>query len=179
CVNPTRTGLLNVIKDMGGDVRVENARDVSGEPVGDIYVRTASSLKAVKVGKDLMPSMIDEFPILCVLATQAQGITEIRGAEELRVKESDRIKAMATELRKMGVQLEEYPDGIAIKGTASLRGAVVESYNDHRIAMSLAIAGLVAEGETIINDPQCVDISFPKFFAILEQFALHNNQSLT
>lgn len=169
CVNPTRTGLLDVIKNMGGDVRIENMRDVSGEPVGDIYVKTASSLKSVRVGKDIMPSMIDEFPILCVLATQAQGITEISGAEELRVKESDRIKAMATELRKMGVQLEEYPDGIAIKGKTSLKGATVESYHDHRIAMSLAIAALVAEGTTIINNASCVDISFPGFFEELKR----------
>ncbi len=168
-LNSTRTGLLEVIKKMGGEVRIENMRDVSGEPVGDIYVRTASSLKAVKVGKDLMPSMIDEFPVLCVLATQAEGITEIRGAEELRVKESDRITAMATELKKMKVELKEYPDGIAIKGRSSLKAAQVDSYNDHRIAMSLAIAGLIAEGETVINNPECVDISFPGFFSVLEK----------
>jgi len=164
CVNPTRTGLLHVIKEMGGNVRLENLHDVSGEPVADIYCKTASSLRAVKVGKDLIPSLIDEFPVLCVLATQAEGVTEIRGAEELRVKETDRIKAMATELKKMGVELEEYPDGIAIKGKAILKGAKVESYNDHRVAMSLAIAGLIAEGETVINNPECVDISFPGFF---------------
>ncbi len=168
-LNPTRTGLLEVIAKMGGEVRIENMRDVSGEPVGDIYVRSASGLGAVKVGKELMPSMIDEFPILCVLATQAEGVSEIRGAEELRVKESDRIKAMATELRKLGVELEEYPDGIAIKGRALLKGAQVDSYNDHRIAMSLAIAGLIAEGETMIKEPECVDISFPGFFSVLEK----------
>lgn len=168
-LNPTRTGLLEIIRYMGGDVKVENIRDASGEPVGDIYVKSGSGLKAAKVGKEIMPSLIDEFPILCVLATQAEGITEIRGAEELRVKESDRIKAMATELRKMGVQLEEYPDGIAIEGPASLRGSSVDSYNDHRIAMALAIAGLVAEGETVINNPECVDISFPGFFSVLEK----------
>lgn len=168
-LNPTRTGLLEVIKDMGGEFKIENMMDVSGEPVGEIYVKSASSLKAVKVGKKLMPSMIDEFPILCVLATQADGVTEIRGAEELRVKESDRIKAMATELKKLGVELEEYPDGIAIKGRSILSGAIVDSYNDHRVAMSLAIAGLVAEGETVINNPKCVDISFPGFFSVLNQ----------
>jgi 3-phosphoshikimate 1-carboxyvinyltransferase len=168
-MNPTRTGLLEVIKEMAGDVKIENIRDVSGEPVGDVYVKSTSGLKAVKIGKEIMPSMIDEFPILSVLATQAEGITEIRGAEELRVKESDRIRAMATELRKLGVELEEYPDGIAIKGRCSLKGASVESYNDHRIAMSLTIAGLVAEGETIINNPQCVDISFPDFYKEIER----------
>ncbi len=169
CINPTRTGLLDVIKNMGGDVRVENMRDVSGEPVADIYCESAGSLKAVKISGDIMPSLIDEFPILCVLATQADGVTEIRGAEELRVKESDRIKAMATELKKLGVELEEYPDGISIKGKASLKGATVESYHDHRIAMSLAIAALVAEGTTTINNAECVDISFPGFFEELKR----------
>ncbi|MCX7793383.1 MAG: 3-phosphoshikimate 1-carboxyvinyltransferase [Thermodesulfovibrionales bacterium] len=169
CLNPTRTGLLEVIKEMGGEIKIENIRDISGEPVGDLYVQSASGLKAVRVGREIMPLMIDEFPILCVLATQAEGVTEIRGAEELRVKESDRIKAMATELRKLGVEIEEYPDGLAIKGRVSLKGTTVESYHDHRIAMSLAIAGLIAEGKTIINDPQCVDISFPGFFSILEK----------
>ncbi len=169
CVNPTRTGLLVVIKNMGGDVRLENIRDVSGEPVADIYCNTASSLKAVKIEKNIIPSLIDEFPVLCILASQAEGVTEIRGAEELRVKESDRIKAMATELRKMGVELEEYPDGIAIKGKTGLKGATVNSYGDHRIAMSFSIAALIADGVTIINNPECVDISFPQFFTILNQ----------
>jgi 3-phosphoshikimate 1-carboxyvinyltransferase len=172
CVNPTRTGLLDVIKNMGGDVRIENTRDISGEPVADIHCKSADSLKAVKVGGDIMPSLIDEFPILCVLATQADGVTEIRGAEELRVKESDRIKAMATELKKLGVELEEYPDGIAIKGKAFLKGATVESYHDHRIAMSLAIAALVAEGTMTINNAEYVDISFPGFFEELKRLRL-------
>lgn len=169
CINPTRTGLLDVIKDMGGNISVENIRDVSGEPVADIYCKSAERLKAFKISSDIMPSLIDEFPILCVLATQAEGITEIRGAEELRVKESDRIKAMAMELKKMGVELEEFQDGIAIKGKSSLKGAVVESYHDHRIAMSLAIAALVAEGATTINNSSCVDISFPGFFEELKR----------
>ncbi|MCL5063213.1 MAG: 3-phosphoshikimate 1-carboxyvinyltransferase [Nitrospirae bacterium] len=169
CINPTRTGLLEIIKAMGASVELQDIRDVSGEPVADIYCKTARNLKAAKIGKELMPSLIDEFPILCVLATQADGVTEIRGAEELRVKESDRIKAMATELKKLGVELEEYPDGIAIKGKASLRGNVVESYHDHRIAMSLAIAALVAEGTTTINNASCVDISFPGFFEELKR----------
>lgn len=169
CVNPTRTGLLDVIRDMGGDVRVENIRDMFGEPVADIYCKGNESLRAAKIGTEIMPSLIDEFPILCVLATQAEGTTEIRGASELRVKESDRIKAMATELKKFGVKIEEYADGVSITGKTSLKGATVESYHDHRIAMSLSIAGLIAEGETIINNPECVDISFPQFFTILNQ----------
>lgn len=171
CVNPTRTGLLDVIKNMGGDVRIENMRDVSGEPVADIYCKSAGSLKAVKISSDIIPTLIDEFPILCVLATQADGVTEIRGAEELRVKESDRIKSMASELKKLGVELEEYPDGISIKGKAFLKGAVVESYHDHRIAMSLAIAALVADGTMTINNASCVDISFPGFFEVLKSLS--------
>lgn len=171
CINPTRTGMLEVIKDMGGVVRLENIRDVSGEPVADIHCKSADALKAVKMDKDIMPSLIDEFPILCVLATKADGLTEIRGAEELRVKESDRIKAMATELRKMGVELEEYPDGIAIKGESRLKGTEVESYGDHRIAMALAIAALAAEGKTTINNAECVGISFPGFFEELNRAA--------
>ncbi len=169
CVNPTRTGLLEVIKDMGGVVRLENVGDVSGESVADLYCKTADSLKAIKVNSDIIPSLIDEFPILCVLATQADGVTEIRGAEELRVKESDRIKAMSTELKKLGVEIEEFSDGIAIKGRALLKGTTVESYHDHRIAMALSIAGLIADGETNINNPRCVDISFPDFFMSLRQ----------
>lgn len=167
-INPTRTGMLSVLKSMGADVKLENIRDVSGEPIADIYCRTAGALKAVKLDKDIMPSLIDEFPILCILATQAEGITEIRGAEELRVKESDRIRAMATELGKMGVELQEYPDGISIKGRTDLKGAVIESYHDHRIAMAFAIASLIAQGATTINNVSCVDISFPGFFEKLE-----------
>ena len=168
-INPTRTGLLDVLKKMGAVIEIENIRDVSGEPVADIHCKTAGNLKAVKISGDIMPSLIDEFPILCVLATQAEGVTEIRGAEELRVKESDRIKAMASELKKMGVELEEYPDGISIKGKASMKGDIVESYHDHRIAMSLAIAALAAQGTTIINNSSCVDISFPGFFEELKK----------
>ena len=163
-VNPTRTGLLEVIKNMGAGVGLHNMRDVSGEPVADLYCRNAGGLRAVRIGREMIPSIIDEFPVLCVLASQADGVTEIRGAEELRVKESDRIKAMASELAKLGVELEEHPDGITIKGAARLKGCGVESYGDHRIAMSLAIAALAAEGATVINNASCVDISFPGFF---------------
>lgn len=167
CINPTRTGMLEIVKKMGADVKIENMRDVSGEPVADIYCKGSDNLKAAKIGEDIMPSMIDEFPILCVLAARAKGATEIRGAAELRVKESDRIKAMTNELRRMGAIVEEYPDGLSIEGPASLKGAAVESYGDHRIAMSLSIAGLVADGETSISNAACIDISFPGFYAAL------------
>ncbi len=163
-INPTRTGLLEVLKEMGANVELHNIRDVSGEPVADIYCKNAGSLRAAKIGKERIPSIIDEFPILCVLAAQADGVTEIRGAGELRFKESDRIKAMSSELEKLGAGLEEHPDGITIKGTAHLKGCGVESYGDHRIAMSLAVAALAAEGTTVIKGASCVDISFPGFF---------------
>jgi len=166
-MNPTRTGLLKVLRDMGADVRLENARDISGEPIADMVCSTTERLKAVKVGREMMPSLIDEFPILCILATQADGVTEIRGAQELRVKESDRIKAMATELAKLGVEVQEYPDGIDIRGTNELTGGVVDSYGDHRIAMSFSIAALIAAQQITINNASCVDISFPGFYVQL------------
>lgn len=168
-VNPTRIGFLHVLKKMGATVALENQRDISGEPVADIYCKCAKKLLPIKIDGEIMPLLIDEFPIICVLATQAEGISEIRGAQELRVKESDRIKAMVTELSKMGVDMEEYPDGVDIKGKVQLKGTAVESYGDHRIAMSLSIAGLIAIGETIIINPECVDISFPGFYEKVRQ----------
>lgn len=163
-LNKTRTGFLDVIKMMGAPVKVENTRDLSGETIGDIICKTATNLKAIKIDKDIMPSMIDEFPILCILATQAEGLTKIRGAEELRVKESDRIMAMAKELSKMSVPVKEYKDGIDIVGKSDLKGASLNSYGDHRIAMSMVVAGLISEGDIIVDDCECVSISFPSFF---------------
>jgi 3-phosphoshikimate 1-carboxyvinyltransferase len=170
-INPTRTGFMDVMKDMGAEVEPVSTGTVSGEPVADIYCRTSDHMRGIFIGKERIPSLIDEFPILCVLATQAEGVTEIRGAEELRVKESDRIRAMAAELRKFGVETEEYPDGIAIKGKAVLKGSDTESHGDHRIAMSLAVAGLIAEGTTTINNASSVDISFPGFFEELKRLS--------
>jgi len=173
-INPTRTGLMNVLKRMGADIAAEHVREVSGEPVADIRCRGGNELRAVSIGGDEIPLLIDEFPILCVAATRAWGVTSITGAEELRVKESDRIKAMATELRKLGADLEEHPDGISIKGQALLRGGEVQSYGDHRIAMSLSVAALLAEGTTVINNASCVDISFPGFFEEVRRLAIGN-----
>lgn len=170
-INPTRTGLLDVLKDMGAYFKIENMRDISGEPVADILCKTSENLKAVKIDKKLMPSLIDEFPILCILATQAEGITEIKGAEELRVKESDRIRAMALGLSKMGVELEEFSDGLSIKGKTPLKGAFIDSHEDHRIAMAFAIASLIAQGKTTIKGIFSVNISFPRFFESLRKLA--------
>ncbi|HWR89529.1 MAG TPA: 3-phosphoshikimate 1-carboxyvinyltransferase [Dissulfurispiraceae bacterium] len=168
-MNPTRTGLIPVLRSMGAIVEVENLREISGEPVADIRCRTAGGLRGVTVGAETIPSIIDEFPILCVVATQAGGVTEIRGAGELRIKESDRIRAMVTELKKLGADIEELHDGVLIRGGKALRGSPVSSHHDHRIAMSLAVAALVADGSTVIGDTSCVDISFPGFFDHLSQ----------
>jgi 3-phosphoshikimate 1-carboxyvinyltransferase len=170
-INPTRTGLLDVLEAMGADIKLTGIRDVSGEPVADIYCKTAGSLRAVKIGRELMPSLIDEFPILCVLGTQADGVMEISGAEELRFKESDRIKAMAEGLRKMGVEVKEFKDGLSIKGSANLKGASINSYGDHRIAMAFSIAALIAKGKTTINGISSVNISFPGFFEMLKKLS--------
>jgi 3-phosphoshikimate 1-carboxyvinyltransferase len=171
-INPTRTGLLNALNKMGAHIEVHNKREVSGEIIADLYCSKNSELKAIALTKEDIPSLIDEFPILCVAATQAEGITTIRGAEELRVKESDRIKSMVSELRKMGAEVEEYPDGLSIKGKSILKGGFLESYNDHRIAMALSIAGLIAEGKTTINGMSSVNISFPGFFDIIRRLTL-------
>jgi len=169
CLNETRTGFLEVLKTMGATIEILNIREQAGEPVGDILVKTATELKATTVKGEIIPRLIDEFPILCVVATQAEGTTLIRDAKDLRAKESDRIKAMTTELRKMGVPVKEFEDGVEIKGPCGLKSAEVYSYNDHRIAMALSIAGLIAEGETVIKDSDCVDISFPHFYNLLER----------
>jgi len=166
-INPTRTGIIDVLKAMGADIRIDNERDVSGEPVADISV-SHSGLKGIDIGGDMVLKAIDEFPILCVAAAKAKGRTIITGARELRVKESDRIAAMASELKKMGVNVEELEDGIAIEGMENLKPAQVMSYGDHRIAMSMIIAGLTADGETMVSDTDCVNTSFPGFMDMLE-----------
>jgi 3-phosphoshikimate 1-carboxyvinyltransferase len=171
-INPTRTGLLDVLKEMGADISLSNIRTLSGEPVADLHCRGRADLKAITITKEKIPALIDEFPILCVAAARAKGITTIRGAEELRVKESDRIKSIATELKKMGVELEEFEDGLSISGGNNLKGADTESYGDHRIAMSMAIAGLLADGTTGIKGVSSVNISFPGFFEIIRRLTV-------
>jgi 3-phosphoshikimate 1-carboxyvinyltransferase len=173
-VNPTRCGFLDVVETMGAQVALKDPREISGEPVADLHCRSVPRLAAAKVGAEMIPAIIDEFPILCVLATQAEGVTEIRGAEELRVKESDRISTMASELRAMGVDIEEYPDGVAIRGGAHLRGASVKSHGDHRIAMALSVASLAAAGTTMLDGVSSVDVSFPGFYETLGILTAHD-----
>jgi len=175
-MNPTRTGFIDVLLEMGAKIEVINRREVSGEPAADILCR-ASELKAVDVGRDRVPSMIDEFPVFCVLASQGRGVTRIRGAEELRVKESDRIQAMAEGLKAMGARVEEYGDGLDIEGPARLRGATVGSRGDHRVAMSFSVAALAAEGKTRILDAEAVGVSFPRFYDTLKEVAVRWEES--
>ena len=163
-LNPRRTGLLQALRLMGADIRIENERVSGGEPVGDLVVRHAL-LHGIEFPESLVPDMIDEFPALFVAAAVAEGRSVIRGAAELRVKESDRLATMATGLRTLGAQIEETPDGAIIEGGA-LTGGTVESLTDHRIAMSFAVAGLVAGGPVRINDCRHVATSFPGFMAL-------------
>jgi len=162
-VNPTRTGIIDVLKDMGGNVELINERYVNNEKIADIVVKS-SKLKGIEIGGDLIPKLIDEIPVIAVAAVFAEGTTVIKNAEELKIKESNRIKSMTSELSKMGAKIFETEDGMIIEGTGFLRGAEVESYNDHRVAMSLWIAGLLAEGRTIIKKAECVGVSYPDFY---------------
>jgi|YNPBryBLVA2012_1023415.scaffolds.fasta_scaffold01321_3 3-phosphoshikimate 1-carboxyvinyltransferase len=166
CVNPTRTGFLTVLSKMGVSVSLQDVREVSGEPVAEVHVH-GGTLRNITVEPEDIPSLIDEVPLLAVVATQADGVMEIRGAGELRVKESDRLAAITQELKRMGARIVEKTDGLIVIGNTTLRGAEVSSRGDHRIAMSLAIAGAVAEGETTITDAECTGISFPGFWDLL------------
>jgi 3-phosphoshikimate 1-carboxyvinyltransferase len=161
-LNPTRTGLLDVLRAMGADITVSAAGEEAGEPVGDLHIKH-SPLRAVEISGETVVRMIDEFPALMVIALCAEGETVVRDAEELRVKETDRIAVMSAELRKLGAQITETDDGFRIAGPQKLMGAVVDGHDDHRVAMSLTIAGLVADEGTIVTDAQCAADSFPGF----------------
>jgi 3-phosphoshikimate 1-carboxyvinyltransferase len=166
-LNPTRLGFLNVLRKMGAVIQTEITH-AAGEISGRIEV-SGETLKGVTLSESEIPSLIDEIPLIAVLASQAQGTTEVSGAEELRVKESDRLDAIAFNLKAMGVKLELKSDGFRIEGPQKLSGAVIESFHDHRIAMAFSIAGLVAEGPTQILDSSCVNISYPGFFSTLRE----------
>ena len=150
-LNPSRTGILEVLVQMGARITVINRRDVAGEPVGDLAVEHGP-LQAFAIGGELIPRLVDEIPVLAVAACCAEGVSTIRGAEELRVKETDRLAVMARQLGAMGARLEEHADGLTIQGQTSLHGAEVDSETDHRVAMSLAVASLVASGDTRLHD---------------------------
>ena len=161
-MNPTRSGILDVLGAMGAMVTVENETVSGGEPMADLIVQ-AAELRGVDICGGIVPRLIDELPVIAVAATQAQGVTTVRDAAELRVKESDRISALVGTLRRLGARIEELPDGFVVEGPTPLRGAAVDSQGDHRLAMSLAIAGLVAQGETAIAGAESIAVSFPGF----------------
>ena len=162
-LNPTRIGILDILEKMGADIEILNKHTVSNEVTGDLRVKY-SELKACKIEGDIIPSLIDEIPILAVIATQAEGQTVIKDAQDLRNKESDRIKAVVTELKKLGAAIEETTDGMIIHGKTDLKGGIeLETYQDHRIAMSLYIAGLLCPKEILIRNFDWVNISFPEF----------------
>jgi len=169
-LNPSRTGFIDILKRMGAEIEIENLREIANEPVADIIVRSGKeiNLKNLTLSGDIIPNIIDEIPILAISATVAEGKFEVRDAFDLRNKESDRIKSIVKNLRNMGIEVEEYEDGFSFEGGKKLKGAFIETFNDHRIAMAFSIAGLIADGDTIIDNPDCVKISFPNFYEILK-----------
>jgi 3-phosphoshikimate 1-carboxyvinyltransferase len=170
-INPTRTGIIEILQIMGGEISLQREHEVSGEPVADIHVKH-SKLSGADIGGDLVLKAIDEFPVLCIASAMARGMTKISGAAELRVKESDRIASMSTELKKIGVHVEEFKDGLAIEGSEKIKSATVQSHGDHRIAMSMAIAGLTVEEETTVENTECVNTSFPGFTDLLDKLSV-------
>lgn len=169
-MNPTRSGIINIIRNMGGQISLLNENTSSGEPAADIHVRS-SSLKGTVIEGDIIPTLIDEIPVLAVLAAYAQGCTVIRDAAELKVKESNRIDVTVRNLKAMGADITATNDGMIIQGGKPLHGAVINSHLDHRIAMSFAVAALQAEGITDIQDADCVNISYPQFYRDLSSLS--------
>jgi 3-phosphoshikimate 1-carboxyvinyltransferase len=175
-INPGRTGLLDVLRQMGASITVSNERLSGGEPVADVSA-ASSALRGVDVGGAMIPRLIDEVPVLAVAAAVAGGTTTIRDAAELRVKESDRLAAVATELGRLGVRVEEQADGLTIHG-GRIGSGEVESYGDHRMAMALAVAALAASGPVLIRGGECVDVSYPTFWPDLERLAPGSTREL-
>ena len=167
-LNPSRTGVLDVLAQMGARIELLNGREVAGEPVGDLRV-THGPLQAFTIGADLIPRLVDEIPVLAVAACYAEGVSRVSGAEELRVKETDRLAVMARQLGAMGARIEEFADGLTIEGGGALHGADVDSETDHRVAMSLAVAAQVAHGPTQLHRPEAAAVSYPGFWEDLER----------
>ncbi|MEB3171996.1 MAG: 3-phosphoshikimate 1-carboxyvinyltransferase [Synechococcaceae cyanobacterium] len=167
-LNPSRTGILEVLQQMGARIEVLNQRDVAGEPVGDLRV-CHGPLQAFEISGELIPRLVDEIPVLAVAACCAEGVSRVSGAEELRVKETDRLAVMARQLGAMGARIEEFDDGMAISGVTALKGASVDSETDHRVAMSLAVASLVASGTTTLRRAEAAAVSYPGFWDDLQR----------
>ncbi|MBO3443325.1 3-phosphoshikimate 1-carboxyvinyltransferase [Clostridium sp. CCUG 7971] len=168
-LNETRTGIIDVVKSMNGNIEILNKRLVGGEVVGDLLVKYSDELQSTTIDKNIIPKLIDEIPIIAVLASQAEGSTIIKDAKELKVKESNRIKATVDNLKKMGCNIEELEDGMVINGKCSLKGAKIETFKDHRIAMAFSIANLISDGEVKLDNKECIDISFPGYFNLLKE----------
>lgn len=169
-MNPTRTGIIDVLEKMGATFTVDLINEGASEPAANITIKT-SSLKGIEIGGDIIPRLIDEIPVIALAATQAEGITVIKDAHELKVKETNRIDTVVAELTKLGARIEATDDGMIIYGKSALKGNTVNSYGDHRIGMMLAIAGCLAEGKTIIEDAEAVGVSYPTFFDELQKLA--------
>lgn len=169
-LNPTRSGIIKVVQQMGGNIEILDQKEVCGELVGDIKVEYSPDMKGIEIGGKIIPALIDELPVISVLATQCNGQTVIKDAQDLRNKESDRIETTVRELKKLGAQIEQTPDGMIINGKTNLNGGIeVKSHKDHRLAMSLYIAGLICEKEILINDFEWVNISFPEFLELFDK----------
>lgn len=166
-VNPTRTGIIDVLQQMGANLVIENERTINDEPVADLTIST-SSLQGIEIGGDIIPRLIDEIPVIALLATQAEGKTVIKDAEELKVKETNRIDTVVSELTKLGASIEATDDGMIIYGNSNLTGNTVKSYGDHRIGMTMGIAGCIATGTVTIEESEAIAVSYPNFFAQLQ-----------
>ena len=166
-LNPTRLGFVRVLQKMDAQIEINPVQSDQKEKFGDLVVRS-SSLRSTTLTADVIPSLIDELPIFAIIAAQAKGVTTVTGAKELRYKESDRLKAITHNLRRMGVEIDELDDGFIIKGKQELNGAHIDSFNDHRIAMAFSIAALIARGVTTIHDAECISISMPEFYQLID-----------
>ncbi len=176
-INPTRTGILEVLQQMGAEIKIFNRREYNFEPVADLYIKGGAPLKGLEIGAAMIPRLVDEIPVLAVAALFAAGETVIRGAEELRFKETDRLRVLTLEMEKMGAAVKELPDGLVIMGKGGpgrvgLKGACLDGHGDHRIAMALAVAALFARDKMTIQGVEAVQISFPRFFELLQNITV-------
>lgn len=173
-LNETRTGIIDVLEAMNGNFEIIDKRIESGEVVGDLIVRYSDKLIGTTIDSNLIPRLIDEIPVIAILATQANGTTVIKDAKELKVKESNRIKAVVDNLKNMGAEIEELEDGMVIKGKTKLKGANIKTFNDHRIAMAFSVASLISEGKLNLDNTACIDISFPGYFDLINNLLKQN-----
>lgn len=169
-VNPTRTGIIDVLFEMGADLEIQDEKLFGGEPVATLKIKT-SKLSGVTIGGEIIPRLIDEIPAIAVLATQAEGTTIIKDAEELKVKETNRIDTMVNQLKALGADIEATEDGMKITGPTPLRGGSVQSYGDHRIGMAMALCGLITKGSLVVNETEAISVSYPTFFHDLKVLA--------